>query len=95
MKKPKPCSIRGCPRNQRAKGLCSAHYQAIIIRKTPLEDVLELDMDADRLRDAVRVQTRIEREDLEKLEKAIAAGKVKETRYTFLQRAISDAIGDL
>lgn len=92
MKKPKLCSIRGCPRNQRAKGFCATHYQAIIIRKTPIQDVLAGESNPDRLREAVQVQTRIEREDLEKLERAIAAGKVKETRYTFLQKAIADAI---
>jgi len=92
MKKPKPCAFRSCNRVARARGFCEAHYQALFVRKTPVHEVLRRESAHDRVKDAVPVMTRIEREDLELLKKAITQGKIKEPQYAFLKRVITEAI---
>jgi hypothetical protein len=70
--------------------MCPAHYQAHFMRKVPVDQLFS--SEPHRLVDPVDVNTRIERADDMRLRKAIAAGKVKESRYSFLQRTITEAI---
>jgi hypothetical protein len=79
-----------CGKRVKAKKLCGAHYQAIHIRKIPIEKLLE-DED-DRIENAVDVHVRISGDESEKLNKAIKDGRAKGPRYSFFQRTVRGAI---
>lgn len=87
------CGLKGCNEPAKNGGLCQAHYQAIRIRRKSVGEVLG--NEPSRLNEAVQVTVRFEKTEDTKLRKAIADGRVKETRYAFLQKAIQDAIGKL
>jgi hypothetical protein len=92
------CGIDGCGGRRRAKGLCSACYQAHFVRGMPISELIAskaAESPPYRLQDPVEAFTRIERADDEKLRKLITSGKVREKRYAFLQRVITEAIRSL
>lgn len=94
-KKQKTCGLKDCKGPLRAMGLCQKHYQAIHVRKVPIERFLEGTSEPLKLKDAVSVSVRLEREVIERLDAAIKSGRVGGPRYTFLQNAISEAVSKI
>lgn len=95
MKSKRKCFLTKCDKPARSKGLCRAHYQAHHVRGVPLDQIaLQLEGSA-KVTQAVRVQVRISGAESEKLDRAISDGRVKETRYAFVQQSVRNAINDL
>jgi hypothetical protein len=75
----KPCLFAsvGCKKGARAKGMCDAHYTAVFVRKTPIEQVMKTSMHRLEDGDTVHVTSRISTKAKAKADAAIKAGKAR------------------